>query len=349
MLTPYVFTSLTRIADLDSTGFDLAKLPRDQWADGDYVVATVTGTLSSLYRFELTNGRIVEAMEGTPAVGAFGKRAATLEATGDWAAIGPDGSMEALTSAGLFGKALSVAPTLARLMSLSYSGHVVRDGRKLTMDDFVSPTPPTHFSMPVVLLIGTSMSAGKTTTGRIIVHELKRAGLRVAGAKLTGAGRYRDVLAFGDAGADTLIDFVDAGLPSTVVPQTRFARAMEHMLATIAARGADILVAEAGASPLEPYNGDTAVRMLGSNLCCTVLCASDPYAVVGVRDAFNIEPDIITGPTANTQAGIDLVRKLTGLEALNLLDPDSIPRLLEILRRTLPLAPRRGAASAENR
>ena len=63
-------------------------------------------------------------------IGAFGKRAATLEATGDWAAIGDDGSMEALTGAGLFGKALSVAPTLPRLMSLEYSGHVLRDGRK---------------------------------------------------------------------------------------------------------------------------------------------------------------------------------------------------------------------------
>ena len=93
--------------------------------------------------------------------------------------------------------------------------------------------------------------------------------------------------------------------------------------------------AEAGASPLEPYNGDAAVRMLGANVCCTVLCASDPYAVVGVREAFKIKPDIVTGPTANTQAGIDLVRKLTGLEALNLLDLDSIPRLVEILKQRL--------------
>ena len=92
MLTPYVFTSVTRIADLQTTGFDVAELPRDQWADGDYIVANVTGKPSVLYKFELTNGRIVEAMEGTPAVGAFGKRAATLEATGDWAAIGDDGS-----------------------------------------------------------------------------------------------------------------------------------------------------------------------------------------------------------------------------------------------------------------
>jgi Domain of unknown function (DUF1611_C) P-loop domain len=337
-VTPYVFTSLTRIADLQEKGFDAAELPRDQWADGDYVVATVTGKPSSLYKFELTTGRAIEAMEGTPAVGAFGKRAATLETTGDWAAIGDDGAMEALTGAGLFGKALSVAPTLPRLMSLRYSGHVLRDGRKLTMEDFVAPTPATPFSMPVVLLIGTSMSAGKTTTGRIIIHELKRAGFNVAGAKFTGAGRYRDVLALGDAGADTIIDFVDAGLPSTVVPPARFARAMEHMLATIAASEADILVAEAGASPLEPYNGDTAVRMLGANVCCTVLCASDPYAVLGVLEAFKTEPDIVTGPTANTQAGIDLVRKLTGLEAMNLLDLDSIPRLIEILKRRLPFA-----------
>jgi len=338
MLKPYVFTSVTRIADLHTSAFDVARLPRDQWADGDYVVAKVTGKPSPLYRFELANGRIVEVMEDTPAVGAFGKRAATLEAAGDWAAIGDDGRMDALTGAGLFGKASSVAPALPRLMSLTYSGHVVRGGRKLTMEDFVPATPRARFSMPVVLLIGTSMSAGKTTTGRIIIHELKRAGYNVAGAKFTGAGRYRDVLAFGDAGADTIVDFVDAGLPSTVVAPTRFARAMDHMLATIAARNADVLVAEAGASPLEPYNGDTAVRMLGANVCFTVLCASDPYAVVGVREAFSIEPDIVTGPTANTQAGIDLVRELTGLEAVNLFDAQAIPRLIELLRPRLPAA-----------
>jgi hypothetical protein len=336
MRMPPIFTSVTRIADLHTTGFDVTELPRDQWADGDYVVGMVMGKPSPLYRFELTTGRILEAMEGTLAVGAFGKRAATLETTGDWAAIGDDGSMEALTSAGLFGKALSVAPTLPRLMKLRYAGHVLRDGCKLTMDDFVPPTPQTHFSIPVVLLIGTSMSAGKTTTGCIVIHELERAGFDVAGAKFTGAGRYRDVLAFGDAGADPIIDFVDAGLPSSVVPPKRFARAMEHMLATIAAHGADFLVAEVGASPLEPYNGDIAVRMLGANVSCTVLCASDPYGVAGVREAFKIEPDIVTGPTANTQAGIDLVDKLTGLEALNLLDLNSIPRLLEILKQRLP-------------
>jgi hypothetical protein len=336
MQTRYAFTSVTRISDLESRDFEVSRRDRSEWATGDYIATTVTGWPSALYRLELANGRLCDVMEGTRVIGALGKRAATLEATGDWEAIGDDGALEALTGAGLFGKALSVAPTLPRLMTMRYDGHVGRDGRKLTMQQFVEQTPAREFSLPVVLLIGTSMSAGKTTTGRVIVHELKRAGYKVAGAKLTGAGRYRDVLAFRDAGADTILDFVDAGLPSTVVPQAEFAEAMQIMLSRLADSGADIVVAEAGASPLEPYNGETVVQMLGQRICCTVLCASDPYAVVGVREAFGLTPDIVTGPTANTQAGVDLVRKLTGLPALNILDSDAIPQLDEILRAKLP-------------
>lgn len=338
MLTPYAFTSVTRISDLERGNFDVTRLPRSEWATGDYIATTVTGWPSALYRLELANGRMIEVMEGTRVIGALGKRAATLEATGDWEAVGDDGALEALTGAGLFGKALSVAPLLPRLMSMRYDGHVCREGGKLAMRNFVEPVSGRKLDIPVILLIGTSMSAGKTTTGRVIVHELKRAGYNVAGAKLTGAGRYRDVLAFRDAGADMILDFVDAGLPSTVVPQAEFAEAMEVMLGRLAESGADIIVAEAGASPLEPYNGDTVVRMLGKRICCTVLCASDPYAVVGVREAFGLEPDLVTGPTANTQAGIDLVRQLTGLPALNILDSEAIPPLNAILRARLPSA-----------
>lgn len=332
----YVLTSLVRIADLDRKPFEVHGLPRDEWATGDYVAARVTGQPSSLYRFELTNGRMMEAIEGIEAVGALGKRAATLEATGDWEAVSEDGGLHALTSAGLFGKATSVAAWLPRLMCLDYLGHIVRDGRKLTMGTFVEPVPVATFAIPVVLLVGTSMSAGKTTTGRIIVRHLKQAGLKVAAAKFTGAGRFRDVLAFQDAGADAIFDFVDAGLPSTLVSRDLFDRAMQYLLAQIAATRADVLVAEAGASPLEPYNGDAAVSALGRNVRCTVLCASDPYAVLGVRNAFQIQPDFVTGPTANTLAGVALVKKLTGLEALNLLTSEGRPRMLEILRARLP-------------
>jgi hypothetical protein len=335
MQVRHAFTSVARISDLADGNFEVRALARTQWADADYVAAAVTGRPSSLYRFELTDGRLAEAMEGALAIGALGTRAATLEATGDWRAVSEDGVMHALTGAGLFGKATSIAPSLPRLMTLRYEGHVTRDGKKVTMGDFLPSMPSVDFATPVVLLIGTSMSAGKTTTGRIIIRELKAAGLRVAAAKLTGAGRYRDILSFHDAGADSIVDFVDAGLPSTVVSASRFQRAMAYMLAKIARSAPDVLVAEAGASPLEPYNGDTAVSALRDHIRCTVLCASDPYAVLGVREAFNLAPDLVTGPAANTRAGIELVDKLTGIEALNAMEPESIPRLRELLATRL--------------
>jgi hypothetical protein len=133
-----------------------------------------------------------------------------------------------------------------------------------------------------------------------------------------------------------VIDFVDAGLPSTVVGPQRFQIAMDYMLSRVAELAPDVLVAEAGASPMEPYNGALAVAALADHLCCTVLSASDPYAVVGVQTAFNLKPDIVTGPAANTAASVELVEKLTGTPALNLLRRRDVPALMDILRTRLP-------------
>ena len=83
----------------------------------------------------------------------------------------------------------------------------------------------------------------------------------------------------------------------------------------------DFLVVEAGASPLEPYNGDAMIDELGDNVICTILCASDPYAVVGVQKAFGLTPDLVTGPATQTSAAVELVRKLSGLRGINIIDP----------------------------
>jgi len=121
------------------------------------------------------------------------------------------------------------------VMTLALTGvlqplHVFVNGKKTTMRDFVSILPERPFTLPVVLIVGTSMSAGKTSSARIIVRLLKEAGLKVIGAKLTGAGRYRDILSVRDAGADWIFDFVDVGLPSTVCPEEEYRRALRPSL-----------------------------------------------------------------------------------------------------------------------
>jgi len=259
-------------------------------------------------------------MAGDLLVGAFARRFATLEATGSFEDIGADGLMSSMTEGGCFGSVTSKSRFSKGLLPLRYQGHVLAEGHKLTMSAFVPEAPDVPFRVPVVLLAGTSMSAGKTYSGRVAVRQLKDLGHTVVAAKLTGAGRWHDTLSFGDAGADFTFDFMDAGLPTTVCPADEYRSAMSGLLSRMAATGATAAVIEAGASPLEPYNGGTLVDMLGDMVSFTILSASDPYAVVGIQSAWGRRFDLVTGPTANTKAGVALVHGLSNLPALDLLD-----------------------------
>lgn len=329
-----VLASLARIADFESVPYDRCELDRSEWETGDYIEALVTGEPSPLYKIETISGEMVQVEAGDTVVGALGNRAATLEGVGSWADV-ENGRMHCMTSAGLLGAFTSVSTFLPRPMSLDYRGHIVRGGRKVRMPDFALRTSHERFAVPTILMVGTSMSAGKTTTGCLVIRELAAIGRRVFGAKLTGAGRYRDVLCFRRAGAFGIADFVDAGLPSTVVDEQTFREAVRPLLCYIDERKPDFLVAEAGASPLEPYNGEAAIDELGANIRCTILCASDPYAVLGVERAFGLTPDLVSGPATNTSAGRDLVRRLTGVEAVDIADSDALVRFRAVLTATL--------------
>jgi len=336
-VSTYFFSSLTRISDLAEEPFDVKPWSREAWSTGDYVVGEVVGRSGKYSRVELQSGRMIEVIEGDLVIGAWGSRRATLEAVGDWTDVGADGMFNALTAAGLFGRATSLAPLMAPLMRLRYIGHVVRGGRTVTMSDFTPSIPHVAYDIPTLLVIGTSMSAGKTTAAKRIIRHLKGLGLHIVGTKLTGAGRYRDILAMRDAGADHVYDFVDVGLPSTIVDADEYRSRLLDLLALVAARNPDIVVAEAGASPLEPYNGEVVLHVLGDHVRCTVLCASDPYAVSGVIAGFGYEPDVVAGIAANTTASVELVRRLTGHRGFSFMIPEESDDAFAVIRARLGL------------
>lgn len=334
MTSQTVFGSLARISDLRSFAYDVERVPNEEWQSGDYVQAEVTGERSELYQIEEIGGVMVPVEAGDIVIGALGHRAATLEGVGSYSAVVGD-DLQAMTSAGLFGAFTSLSRFMPRPLSLRYLGHVKRDSRIVRMRDFALQNDIIDFSVPTILIVGTSMSAGKSVTGRLAIAVLSSAGFKVVGAKITGAGRFRDILSFHRCGAHRIYDFVDAGLPSTVVPESEFRNAIRPLLTRINSDKPDFVVVEAGASPLEPYNGAAAISELGSNVVCRILAASDPYSVVGVQAAFEFKPDLVTGPATNTSAGIDLVDKLTGIQAINILDEASVPEFRKLLSRTL--------------
>jgi hypothetical protein len=333
-MTQTFITSIARIADFDKNPYGVRMLEQSLWESGDYVRTEVTGTRTVLYAIESCTGEMVPVQPGDQVIGALGHREATLEGVGSYLDV-KHGKMHALTSAGLLGVFTSFLTLLPRPLSLCYRGHIVRDNRKITMRQFAVRCDEGSFKVPTILIIGTSMSAGKTVTGRRLCELLSSAGLDVVGAKLTGAGRYRDIASFKRAGATHVFDFVDAGLPSTVVPESEFRAAIRPLLRHIDNLRPDYLVAETGASPLEPYNVGAAMQELGNNIVCIILAASDPFAVVGVQKAFNVTPDLVTGPAANTSAAVHLVRQLTNLPAINVIDRDTLPEFTAFIGHKL--------------
>lgn len=335
MNSTYIFSSMLRISDLDEKDFEVKKLDKVKWKTGDYVIGRITNPGHDQMKIELINGRMRSFMKEDLVAGALGERYATLEATGSWKDVEEDGIMHLLTGGGLMGKCTSKSVYLSNLIEIEYMGHIFLDDHVCKMDDYVSNVPYKKFELPVILLVGTSMSAGKTTVARIIVNQLKRAGLKIVAGKLTGASRFRDTLSLKDVGASHIFDFVDVGLPSSIYPREKFRKKLRQLLSQVYDIQADVAVIELGASPLEPYNGDIAFEELKDCVKCTVLCASDPYAVYGVMKSFKLKPDIVSGIATNTFAGSDLIEKLCEVKALNLIDPKTSEELREILSKKL--------------
>jgi hypothetical protein len=348
--THYVFGSLTRISDL-STGepFDVKPISKKLWGTGDYVVGKYVnnnnhsnslGKGENKWVEESGTGRRRPLYEDDLVVGAFGVRKATLEAVGDWHYLKEEEEeeeeeirMQDICGSAMFGKQTSQSTRQPMSPTYIYQGHVMRHNQKVTMNDFVSGEipesvlkNPIQLNCPIILVFGSSMSCGKTIAAGTIIPLLKHdLGYKnIVGVKLTGAGFYHDIQSMMDAGAHDAYDFVDVGLPSTVMDDPEeYRHHLRKLLYFIQEQQPDCIVAEVGGSLCEPYNGWV---VLDGEVTpdILVLCASDPYAVLGLQVALHkqrgidIQPHVVTGMTASTSAGIDMVYQLTGLTALNL-------------------------------
>ncbi len=331
-----ILPSLTRITDFDRRSPDVGQLPREQWSRGDYIVVEMLEDGPDSYGVETVDGNLLEMFPGDRLIGALGTRAATLEVVGDWREISDDLEMQTLTAAGVLGVCTSASLQSAELANVRYVGHALRDGEPCRMKDFVTPAGDRRLEAPVILIIGTSMDSGKTVAAVAAVRELVAAGRRVAGAKVTGVGRLRDILAMEKSGAGPIMDFVDVGLPSTVVPPDEYEKSLRLLCSKLAESDPDVVIIEAGASPLEPYCGDVAMKVLAEQVSLTILCASDPYAVLGVIEAFGSKPDLVSGRATSTEAGVRLIEKMTGVPALNLIDRSTGPAFATFLDERLP-------------
>lgn len=97
----------------------------------------------------------------------------------------------------------------------------------------------------LIVVFGSSMNSGKSTTLGCLVNGLVRGGLTVAAGKATGTGAGNDAGLFRDAGADTVLDFTDFGFASTFKMSVEELKDLVFsVFAELAKTGADAVVVE---------------------------------------------------------------------------------------------------------
>src|SRR5262249_39015352 len=165
---------------------------------------------------ESHDGRRVALFPGDVFVGVLGDRYATDQYLAFGRVNGPVGHIVGI--GGVVGEVVSMHTRMTPLTTVEFLGRLAdAGGRPLHLRQFQSlPTQPAQSrGAPAIFSLGASMNAGKTTTGMQIIYSLRAAGFRVAAAKITGTACRKDLNFFYDAGAIEVLDFTDAGWPST--------------------------------------------------------------------------------------------------------------------------------------
>ena len=155
--------------------------------------------------------------------------------------------MHILTGAGMIGTVRSRYQRMKRPTELTYLGYLCTEaGARINMRSTQRPPSDIDRSLDnVVLLFGTSMNSGKTTTAAKLSKALLRQGLRVAACKVTGSVSHRDLHELQATGVQDVRDFSDYGYPSTYMcEETELTDLFEAMLSDAARANPDVVVME---------------------------------------------------------------------------------------------------------
>lgn len=209
---------------------------------GDLVLARVT-QLGMHQHLESADGRRQRLWPGDEIIVAYGQRYAPDQ----FEAVIPDD----LSPCHLVAGGGVAARVLTRHTSVKPATQIVPMGLLANALGVLnvrqaSLGPATHGRPPLtVAVLGSSMNAGKTTTAAHVIVGLRRAGLRVGAAKVTGTGAGGDRWLMQDAGAALTLDFTDMGYASTAgLPPEAVERILTDLGGHVASTGVDCAVIE---------------------------------------------------------------------------------------------------------
>ena len=296
----------------------------DQPKAGDVVVVRALSESVTYGNLELPSGRLAKINRGDVLLGVLGKRRALKGFVGDVPETVKTGDkLHLLNMGGVIGICKGHHSSLSDAIETEVLG-IACDENETILNIAANALPPTDVlndSAPIIIVAGTCMNSGKTVAATEIIKQAAHAGLRVAGAKMSGVACLRDTLNMQDSGASWTASFLDCGLPSTVdcADLSPVAKAILNHLNSFAP---DLIVVELGDGIVGGYAVDSVLRdaTIKNAISSFVFCAGDYVGVVGgiaVLKTLGIEIDVVAGSVTDSQMGEDFVRTEYNLNAGN--------------------------------
>jgi hypothetical protein len=291
---------------------------------GDVVVVRTLTDSATYNMLELPTGRLAKINPGDVLIGVLGRRRALKGFVGDVpATVNAGDQLHLLNMGGVIGSCTGHHSSLSDAIQVQVIG-LASDGqgRVLNIADAALP-PRTSLgeTAPLVIIAGTCMNSGKTYAATELIKQATRAGLRVAGAKLSGIACLRDTLNMADHGAIAIASFLDCGLPSTV-GATNLASVAKTIIARLNESAPDLIVIELGDGLLGGYSVESVFEdaELRDATAGLVFCASDYVGAWGGIELLRrrgIEIDVIAGSVTDSQMGQDFIEQEFGVPAAN--------------------------------
>ena len=122
------------------------------------------------------------------------------------------------------------------------------------------------------------------------------------------------------------------------------------LLHTLAAERPDVIVFELGDGLLGAYGVEAILHdaEIRNALDAVVLCANDPVGAWGgvklLRESFEIEPTVVTGPATDNQVGLEIIERRSKVQAVNALTHGA--DLGDLIQNVLGVASRHAETSS---
>jgi hypothetical protein len=240
---------------------------------------------------------------GTICAVVLGSRYSTAEFHGEV----PDGLKEGdrfdlLNTGGVAGRVIPRTSAASGPTVLGYLGHAIDgSGRKLSTFDSPIAARAGGAAPRVILIVGSSMDSGKTTSAAFTIQLLSGPDFPVGGAKLTGTSRMKDLFKMKGAHAIDVADFLDVGFPSTSgCSQGDLEHIFETLTGYLGDRGARAVVMEAADGVFQrEVELVLSSKKIMANVKMIIACATDSVSAYGMaaylKRAHAIVPDYISG------------------------------------------------------